>query len=226
MAASTPNTRTDGLIALTAVAIPEISPPPPIGTTTSSRSGTSWIISRPVVPWPAMMSWSSKAETKIIPRSASIWWAVTAESSRVSPVSTISAPKPRVCSTFTVGVASGMQISAFTPRRLAWQASAWAWLPAEAVITPRARSASLIISSLLQAPRSLKDAGELLVLLLDPDVGAGEQRQLARMAKLGALHVRGDALGRGQDIVEGKAHAASRKVRNTRYSEKAALSMV
>jgi hypothetical protein len=47
--------RIDGLIDRAAMAMPEISPPPPIGTTRSSRSGTSARISSPAVPWPAMM---------------------------------------------------------------------------------------------------------------------------------------------------------------------------
>ena len=56
--------RTAGEIALAAVAMPEISPPPPIGTGSTSSSGASSSISRATVPWPAITSRSSKACTK------------------------------------------------------------------------------------------------------------------------------------------------------------------
>ena len=48
-----------GLIALAATAMPEISPPPPIGTISTSRSGTAASISSATVPWPAMIRGSS-----------------------------------------------------------------------------------------------------------------------------------------------------------------------
>ena len=56
---STPMTCASGRRPLTAVAIPAISPPPPIGTMTVSTSGMSSTISRPTVPWPAAISGSS-----------------------------------------------------------------------------------------------------------------------------------------------------------------------
>jgi hypothetical protein len=40
------------------------------------------------------------------------------------------------------GVVTGMTIVAFMPRRCADSATPWAWLPAEAQITPAARSAA------------------------------------------------------------------------------------
>ena len=43
-----------------AAATPEIRPPPPMGTITASTSGSWSRISRPMVPWPAMTSSSSK----------------------------------------------------------------------------------------------------------------------------------------------------------------------
>ena len=52
--------------------MPPISPPPPTGTSTASRSGTCSASSRPIVPWPAMTRGSSKGWTKTSPRSASI----------------------------------------------------------------------------------------------------------------------------------------------------------
>ncbi len=64
MAASTPNTRISGFRVLAAVATPEISPPPPIGTISTSRSGQSSSISVARVPWPAITSRSSKGWTR------------------------------------------------------------------------------------------------------------------------------------------------------------------
>src|SRR5579871_3811341 len=43
-----------------AMALPAIRPPPPIGITNMSRSGTSSSISSAMVPWPAMMAGSSR----------------------------------------------------------------------------------------------------------------------------------------------------------------------
>src|SRR5262249_3495459 len=60
---SPPMTRIFGLCALTAIATPEINPPPPIGTMTASTSGQSCAISSPSVPWPAISSSSSKGWT-------------------------------------------------------------------------------------------------------------------------------------------------------------------
>ena len=60
---STPITRARGLCDLTAIETPEIRPPPPIGTTTTSTSGQSWTISRPRVPWPAISCSSSNGWT-------------------------------------------------------------------------------------------------------------------------------------------------------------------
>ncbi|MCY1384504.1 hypothetical protein D9M69_727670 [compost metagenome] len=55
----TPMTSMPGRIALAAVAMPAISPPPPIATTRQSRSGCTRSISSATVPWPAMMASSS-----------------------------------------------------------------------------------------------------------------------------------------------------------------------
>ena len=57
---STPTTRALGARAFTAAARPEMSPPPPTGTITLVTSGRSSPISSPTVPWPAMISASSK----------------------------------------------------------------------------------------------------------------------------------------------------------------------
>jgi hypothetical protein len=50
---------TSGRSVLIARAVPAIMPPPPIGTIHASRSGTSFNISSPIVPCPAIISsWS------------------------------------------------------------------------------------------------------------------------------------------------------------------------
>ena len=73
----TPITVTPGFFALTAIAIPASTPPPPHGTTTVSTSGACSTISSPTVPWPAttsvlsngwistapVCSWNSRAAT-------------------------------------------------------------------------------------------------------------------------------------------------------------------
>ncbi len=62
---STPMIRAPGARAFTAVAIPAISPPPPMGTRTLVTSGRSSAISRPQVPWPATISSSSNEGTMV-----------------------------------------------------------------------------------------------------------------------------------------------------------------
>jgi hypothetical protein len=52
------------------------------------------------------------------------------------------APYPRVAWTLGSGALSGMITVAAQPSRLAANATPWAWLPALAATTPRARSAS------------------------------------------------------------------------------------
>ena len=56
---SAPNTSIAGLTPLAATAIPAMMPPPPIGTTSTSRSGCAASISRAMVPCPAITFSSS-----------------------------------------------------------------------------------------------------------------------------------------------------------------------
>jgi hypothetical protein len=158
----TPITHSPGFMARVTVAMPETSPPPPTATTSVSRSGWARSISRPMVPCPAITSGSSKGCTKASPCSSARRIAWSRASSKPSPWSSTSAPKPRVRSTLTAGVASGITITARRPRRWAWWATPCAWLPAEAAITPLsgvpASRAATSASNLLSAPRSLKEA--------------------------------------------------------------------
>ena len=59
--ACTPITRTSGFSACSAVAMPAISPPPPMGTITVVTAGNCSRISKPIVPCPLMTASSSKA---------------------------------------------------------------------------------------------------------------------------------------------------------------------
>ncbi len=83
-------------------------------------SGCCASISSATVPCPAITSASSYGCTIVSDRSAARRAASAFESSKVSPVSTTSAAKPRVRSIFTVGVKRGITITAGMPSRCAW----------------------------------------------------------------------------------------------------------
>ena len=74
-------------------------------------------------------------------RSAKASASATASSTHV-PCRMTSAPYPRVASTLGSGAPAGMTTVAAQPSRPAANATPWAWLPALAATTPRARSAS------------------------------------------------------------------------------------
>ncbi len=90
--ACTPTMRTVGARWCRAVAMPEIRPPPPTGTTTVSASGQSSAISRPTVPCPAMTSGWSKGLANTAPVASARSWARAMASSTVSPARITSAP--------------------------------------------------------------------------------------------------------------------------------------
>ena len=81
---------------LTALATPEMRPPPPIGTITVSTSGTWSRISSPSVPWPATTSAWSNGGMRIAPVVRRTPRRRAAVSSTVWPRSTTSAPYSRV----------------------------------------------------------------------------------------------------------------------------------
>ena len=66
-----------------------------------------------------------------------------------SPYSTALPPRLRTAWTLMVGVVRGMTMVASILRRSAPRATPWAWLPAEAVTTPRLRVSSSRWMSLL-----------------------------------------------------------------------------
>ena len=81
-----------GLTARSAVAIPTLSPPPPMGIRTVPMSGTCSASSRPIVPWPAITSWSSYGWIKVPPVSSTCCCAAVRASSKYAPVITVFAP--------------------------------------------------------------------------------------------------------------------------------------
>ncbi len=126
-----------------AIAIPASSPPPPVGTSTVLASGACSMISSPHVPCPATTSTWSKGWMSTAPVSSAKRPAATSASSRYWPAKTTSAPYPRVAFSLGIGAPSGMKTVALMPRVWAARATPWAWLPADAATTPRARSASV-----------------------------------------------------------------------------------
>ena len=76
----------------TARAMPEMTPPPPIGTTTVSTSGTWSMISSPRVPCPAITAGWSNGGMNTAPVWAAKSFAALSASSTEWPRSTTSAP--------------------------------------------------------------------------------------------------------------------------------------
>jgi hypothetical protein len=143
----TPTTRTPGRRARSAAAIPVIRPPPPTPTSTVSTSGTWSSSSSPTVPCPATTVRSSKGWTSR--RAPSSAYAAAARRAASIPPGTCStrAPQRRVRATFTAFAPSGTKIVASEPNRAAANATPWAWLPALAATTPRARAAGSAAAS-------------------------------------------------------------------------------
>ena len=154
----TPTISMSGRACFTATAMPAMRPPPPTGTTSTSRSGRAASISSATVPWPAMIAGSSNAGTSVAPVRVARSWASAVASVRVAPVRTTWAPRVSVRVIFVNGRPSGMTIVASMPSSRAWWATPWAWLPAEAATTPLARCAASSPSRKLRAPRSLNEA--------------------------------------------------------------------
>ena len=113
----------------------------------------------PIVPCPAMTSGSSNGWMKVRCRSFSsflAWSQVSENESPYSTTSTLSPPCARTAFILTGGVVVGMAMMARQSSRLAASATPWAWLPAEAQITPFFSWSAERFAILLYAPRSLK----------------------------------------------------------------------
>ena len=67
----------------------------------------------------------------------------TSDSSSTLPSKTTSAPYARVARSLGIGAPSGMNTVDLMPSSCAASATPWAWLPAEAATTPRARSSGV-----------------------------------------------------------------------------------
>ena len=112
---STPITVAPGQSVRTAVATPEISPPPPTGTTTRSTPGQSAAISRPIVPCPAITRRSSNGGIDTAPRCVAMSRVAASRAARLGAETTISAPSSRMAVTFTAGALSGTTTTAGIP---------------------------------------------------------------------------------------------------------------
>ena len=152
------------------------------GTTTVSTSGASCSASSsPSVPWPARTSGSSKAWTKVTPPP------------RPAPAPPPTAVVEAVAGEHDLGAVALRRLDlrrrrvlrhehgrARTPASRAAQATAWPWLPALAVTTPAARSASVRLRDAVDRAADLERAGPLEVLRLQPDRAAGEAAERLR----------------------------------------------
>ncbi len=89
-----------------------------------------------------MSAWS-KGWISTAPVSSANRRAPASASSSTAPSKTTSAPYPRVAFSLGIGAPSGMYTVDRMPSSCAASATPWAWLPAEAATTPRARSSAL-----------------------------------------------------------------------------------
>ena len=204
--ACTPTTRTSGRRPLIAVAMPAISPPPPVGTSTVAASGACCRISRPAVPCPATMSVWSNGWISTAPVSSANAWAATRAWVRYSPKKRTSAPYPRVALTFGIGAPSGMKTVDLDAQHLCGQRHALR-------VVARRRGDHPPRALRLAQPRQpdvgapdLERPGALQVLALEQDRTAHDRLEPPRL-----LHRRedrgvGDELRDGLDVSERDGH--------------------
>ena len=155
---STPITRHAGCTRANAEAMPAINPPPPTGTITASRSGTSSASSSPTQAVPSTVCTPSKGCTSTRPSSARIRSTMPVSSATFSPNTTV-APSSRQRATRNGLALRGITTVTGTPSVPLAQALAMAWLPAEKATTPASSapgSRECASSSVLSAPRGLK----------------------------------------------------------------------
>ena len=174
--ACTPITRTSGRSALTATAIPEISPPPPTGRRSCCTSGHCSRISSADRALAGDRCRGGRTGGSTPRRSAPrTRCAATSASSTVRADSCTSAPYPLVAATLGIGAPTGMKTVAAMPSSRAASATPWAWLPALAATTPRARSSADEPGDPHVRAADLERPGALEVLALQPG-GAAERR--------------------------------------------------
>ena len=152
-------TAVPGDSALSALATPVVSPPPPQGISTASMSASCSVSSSPIVPLPAM-TWSSRTGWTNSPSMSS--------ASASSPVSTaahqssqgtrtIRPPMRSTAASFAGDALSGTTIVAGTPSSRAIHATPCAMFPVLVVTTPFASADRGASRMALAAPRSLKE---------------------------------------------------------------------
>src|SRR6266581_4392143 len=135
-AGSAPKTRIAAALDLTAIDVPDSSPPPPTGAMIASSPGDCSSSSSATVPWPAITSTSSNGCTSIAPVSRRTAAHAASRASMVGAQKRIVAPRRRTFSCLTRGAVSGITTNAGIPRRAAAYATAAPWLPDECVTTP------------------------------------------------------------------------------------------
>ena len=170
----------DGDSALTAVATPEASPPPPTGTSTAATSGASATISSPIVPCPAMTSRWSNGGITVMPRLPAVP-RVRGSRSAIGHQMHLGAERPdRV--DLDRAETSGMTTTHGMPSRRAAYATAWPWLPDECVTTPARPRLVRQAGQRVHRAAQLERAGRLQALRLEPQPGPGRRAQRAECA--------------------------------------------
>ena len=139
---STPMTTASGHSARTAAAMPEIRPPPLIGTSTRPACGQSVPISSPIVPWPAITVGVVERRDQRVAVLAISSPVAASRAGRPGSQITTSAWVARAAAIFPGGAFDGITTAAGTPSSPAAQATAAAWLPLECATTPRRRVSS------------------------------------------------------------------------------------
>ncbi len=182
--------------------MPAIRPPPPTGTNTADSRSWLWRrISAPIVPCPAITSGSSNGWMNVIPVSAdqrrrSAPWR-RRSCRRTAPPRR---PSTRTASTLICGVVCGMTMTARSFSLRAEKATPCAWLPALAVMMPRARSRVGEVRDLVVGAAQLEAEDRLQVLALEQHLVAEAARQpRRRVERRLARHVVDAA---GQDVVQ------------------------
>ena len=145
-----------GRSALTALAIPVVSPPPPYGITTASGSGRSSSISSPIVPLPAITpgSWTGCTNS---PSTPSTRLATMAFHQSSYVIFMTRPPSRSIAAILAWGAWSGTAMVAGTPSSRAVHAMPCAMLPALAVTRPLAHASAGASMTALVAPRILNE---------------------------------------------------------------------
>ena len=185
-AGSAPTIRRSGRAARAAIAMPEIMPPPPTGTTSVAASGTCPRTSSAMVPCPAITHGWSNGGTIVAPVRACTSVAAASRSAPELPLVMTFAPARSTALRFVREAFAGITTCAGMPRSAAAVASASAWFPELCVTTPRGASASAMLRTAFVAPRILK----LPVRCIDSHLKTTSRPASAEVACAGSAGVR------------------------------------